>query len=185
MKIPHPGHRLGRRSKPARPASGTGSGSRSSIELRRNAQSIYQDLVEAFGFTHRYNSVKRFVRSLKVREPDRLDVLESVRIPAIVNSKSSDGEQCVEPATGGRVSTSGVVGGDVIPRKFGVERRIGRERHHSVLCRSFLHLVPRPDIGAAGSLMPRTKRLAYQERLGARAPQSTARIASDRTDRHC
>ena len=28
--------------------------------------SIYQDLVELFGFTHRYNSVKRFVNALKV-----------------------------------------------------------------------------------------------------------------------
>jgi hypothetical protein len=49
------------------------------LEFGRNAQSIYQDLVEEFGFTHRYNSVKRFVRSLKVREPDRFDVLESER----------------------------------------------------------------------------------------------------------
>src|SRR5205814_1111565 len=40
------------------------------VELGRNAQSIYQDLVEGRGFTHRYNSVKRFVRTLKVREPD-------------------------------------------------------------------------------------------------------------------
>ena len=46
--------------------------------LGRNAQSIYQDLVEVFGFTHRYNSVKRFVRTLKAREPERFDVLESL-----------------------------------------------------------------------------------------------------------
>src|SRR5579862_9620038 len=32
--------------------------------LGRNAQAIYQDLVERFGFAHRYNSVKRFVRTL-------------------------------------------------------------------------------------------------------------------------
>ena len=42
-------------------------------QLGRNAQSIYQDLVEQHGFTHRYNSVKRFVRTLKVREPERFD----------------------------------------------------------------------------------------------------------------
>lgn len=48
------------------------------VQLGRNAQSIYQDLVERFGFTHRYNSVKRFVRGLKVREPQRFDVLESL-----------------------------------------------------------------------------------------------------------
>lgn len=48
------------------------------VQLGRNAISIYQDLVERFGFTHRYNSVKRFVRTLKVREPERFDVLESL-----------------------------------------------------------------------------------------------------------
>ena len=47
------------------------------VQLGRNAQSIYQDLVEGLGFTHRYNSVKRFVRTLKAREPERFDVLES------------------------------------------------------------------------------------------------------------
>ncbi len=67
----------------------------------------------------------------------------------------------------------------------GALQALWRKTGFSALCRSFLHLVPRPDIGAAGSLMPRTKRLAYQERLGARAPQSTARIASDRTALHC
>jgi len=49
----------------------------SQVVLGRNAMSIYQDLVEGFGFTHRYNSVKRFVNALKAREPDRFDVLES------------------------------------------------------------------------------------------------------------
>jgi transposase len=48
------------------------------LALGRNAQSIYQDLVEHHGFTHRYNSVKRFVRGLKAREPERFDVLESL-----------------------------------------------------------------------------------------------------------
>jgi transposase len=33
--------------------------------------------VERRGFTHRYNSVKRFVRTLRARDPDRFDVLES------------------------------------------------------------------------------------------------------------
>jgi transposase len=46
------------------------------VQLGRNAQSIYQDLVEQHGFAHRYNSVKRFVRTLKAREPERFDVLE-------------------------------------------------------------------------------------------------------------
>ena len=46
------------------------------MQLGRNAQSIYQDLVERHGFEHRYNSVKRFVRTLRAREPQRFDVLE-------------------------------------------------------------------------------------------------------------
>ena len=35
------------------------------------------DLVEQHGFASRYNSVKRFVRTLKRRDPERFDVLES------------------------------------------------------------------------------------------------------------
>jgi transposase len=46
------------------------------VALGRNAQSIFQDLVETHGFAQKYNSVKRFVRALKAREPDRFDVLE-------------------------------------------------------------------------------------------------------------
>jgi hypothetical protein len=46
------------------------------VQLGRNAQSIYQDLVEQHGFLQRYNSVKRFVARLKAREPERFDVLE-------------------------------------------------------------------------------------------------------------
>ncbi len=48
----------------------------SQVGLGRNAQAIYQDLVEQFAFTHKYNSVKRFCRALKAREPARFDVLE-------------------------------------------------------------------------------------------------------------
>jgi transposase len=46
------------------------------VGLGRNAVSIYQDLVEAHGFTHAYNSVKRFVATLRARAPERFDVLE-------------------------------------------------------------------------------------------------------------
>lgn len=46
------------------------------VRLGRNAVSIYQDLVEAHGFTHAYNSVKRFVATLRARAPERFDVLE-------------------------------------------------------------------------------------------------------------
>ncbi|MGH8749781.1 MAG: IS21 family transposase [Burkholderiales bacterium] len=47
------------------------------VALGRNAVAIYQELVEQHDFTHRYNSVKRFVRGLKRRDPERFDVLES------------------------------------------------------------------------------------------------------------
>jgi transposase len=48
----------------------------SQVRLGRNAMSIYQDLVERFGFTNRYNSVKRFVRRLKQKDPKQYDRLE-------------------------------------------------------------------------------------------------------------
>ena len=44
--------------------------------LGRNAMSVFQDLVDRHGFAHRYNSVKRFVATLKARAPERFDVLE-------------------------------------------------------------------------------------------------------------
>ncbi len=47
------------------------------VALGRNAQAIYQDLVEQHGFTNAYNSVKRFVHRLRVRDPARFDVLDS------------------------------------------------------------------------------------------------------------
>ena len=43
--------------------------------LRRNAVSIYQDLVDAHGFTAAYNSVKRFVRALRKKTPEQFDRL--------------------------------------------------------------------------------------------------------------
>lgn len=46
------------------------------VGLGRNAVAIYQDLVDQHAFAHRYNSVKRFVRGLKRREPERFDVLD-------------------------------------------------------------------------------------------------------------
>jgi transposase len=46
------------------------------VRLGRNAMAIYQDLVERFGFTHKYNSVKRFVRGLKKKDPRQYDRLE-------------------------------------------------------------------------------------------------------------
>ena len=48
------------------------------VRLGRPAMAIYQDLVEQYAFTNGYNSVKRFVRKLKDKDPkqyDRLDFL--------------------------------------------------------------------------------------------------------------
>src|ERR1700736_1997975 len=50
----------------------------SQVALGRNAMSIYQDLVERFGFPTRYNPVKPFVAALKAREPERFDVLDAL-----------------------------------------------------------------------------------------------------------
>ena len=46
------------------------------VRLKRNAQAIYQDLVDQFGFSARYNSVKRFVRGLRRVDPEQFDRLE-------------------------------------------------------------------------------------------------------------
>ena len=45
------------------------------LRLGRNATAIYQDLVDTHGFAGRYNSVKRFVARLRVREPEQFDRL--------------------------------------------------------------------------------------------------------------
>lgn len=46
------------------------------VNKGRNATAIYQDLVEQSGFTHRYNSVKRYVKGLKKKDPEQYDRLE-------------------------------------------------------------------------------------------------------------
>ncbi len=46
------------------------------VRLKRNAQAIYQELVDRFGFGARYNSVKRFVRGLRRCDPEQFDRLE-------------------------------------------------------------------------------------------------------------
>ena len=45
------------------------------LRLRRNYTAIYQDLVDQFGFTGAYNSVKRFAGRLVQREPEQFDRL--------------------------------------------------------------------------------------------------------------
>jgi transposase len=45
------------------------------LRLKRNATAIYQDLVDRFAFPHAYNSVKRFVRGVRVEAPEVFDRL--------------------------------------------------------------------------------------------------------------
>ncbi len=46
------------------------------VGLGRNATAIYQELVDSHGFRSRYNSVKRFCRSVRKSEPEQFDRLE-------------------------------------------------------------------------------------------------------------
>ncbi|MGY4183074.1 hypothetical protein ACVIHH_008365 [Bradyrhizobium sp. USDA 4518] len=46
------------------------------VRLKRNAQAIYQDLVDQFGFPSSYQSVKQFVRRLRHTDPEQFDRLE-------------------------------------------------------------------------------------------------------------
>ena len=46
------------------------------LRLRRNAMSIYQDLVDQYGFAARYSSVMRYARKLRCHEPEQFDRLE-------------------------------------------------------------------------------------------------------------
>ncbi len=49
------------------------------VSLGRNATAIYQELVDGHGFQSRYNSVKRFCRSVRKSEPEQFDRLEFLR----------------------------------------------------------------------------------------------------------
>jgi transposase len=59
------------------------------VRLGRNAVAIYQDLVERFGFTNKYNSVKRFVRGLKREDPKQFDRLEFLPGEVVMTLKYS------------------------------------------------------------------------------------------------
>ena len=49
------------------------------LQLRRNFTAVYQDLVDQYGFTASYNSVKRFAGSLLEHELAQFDRLEFAR----------------------------------------------------------------------------------------------------------
>ena len=46
---------------------------RGAAALQAQCHAVHQDLVDQFGFAGHYNSVKRFVARLKMREPEQLD----------------------------------------------------------------------------------------------------------------
>lgn len=73
----------GKTSHPCRPALPTASSCEAhrewiegEVRRGRNAMAIYQELVDTKGFQNKYTSVMRFVRTLKVKEPEIFDVLE-------------------------------------------------------------------------------------------------------------
>lgn len=69
------------------------------VRLQRNAQAIYQDLVDQFGFTASYDSVKRFVRALRHVDPEQFD-----RLAFTVGEESQvdygEGAPTLDPKTG-------------------------------------------------------------------------------------
>ena len=100
----------------------------SQVALGRNAMSIYQDLVERHGFTHRYNSVKRFVARSKAREPERFDVLDA--LPG-EEAQVDFGEGALTRLPNGKVSATVFVRDDaqVLRQELsqgGVESRSGK-----------------------------------------------------------
>ena len=86
VKIPHPGHRHLSAASAAEdepiPAHARSACEQhrpwieEQVRLGRNAVAIYQDLVERFAFEHKYNSVKRFCRALRRKNPIQYDRLE-------------------------------------------------------------------------------------------------------------
>lgn len=95
------------------------------VLLRRNAMSIYQDLVDRFGFAAAYNSVKHFVATLKVTEPAQFDRLEF-----------GPGEEAQVDYGEGAMTHDLTTGRDRRPRLFVMTLRYSR--------RSFRRVVKRP-----------------------------------------
>lgn len=92
--------------KPAKVPTGSASACepyREIIEVAVNqglsAQRIWQDLQEDYGFRHGYDSVKRFVRTVKRRRPEVADVMEHPP-GAEAQVDFSQGPPTLDPATG-------------------------------------------------------------------------------------
>ena len=93
--------------------------------LRRNIVSIYQDLVDQFGFTSAYNSVKRFVATLKATEPAQFDRLEF-----------GPGEEAQVDYGEGAMTYDLTTGRDRRPRLFVMTLRYSRRSFRRVVWKS-------------------------------------------------
>ena len=95
------------------------------VRLGRNAMAIYQELVDRFGFTQRYNSVKRFCRALRSREPEQFDRLEFL-----------PGEECQVDYGEGALTRRPNSGRYRRPRLFVMTLRYSRRSYRQVVWKS-------------------------------------------------
>ncbi len=95
------------------------------VRLGRNATAIYQELVDRFGFTPRYNSVKRFCRALRTREPEQFDRLEFL-----------PGEECQVDYGEGALTRHPHSGRYRRPRLFIMTLRYSRRSYRQVVWQS-------------------------------------------------
>jgi transposase len=95
------------------------------VGLGRNAMAIYQELVDRFDFTARYNSVKRFCRALRTREPEQFDRLEFLA-----------GEECQVDYGEGALTRHPTSGRYRRPRLFVMTLRYSRRSYRQVVWKS-------------------------------------------------
>ena len=95
------------------------------VRLGRNATAIYQELVDRFGFTPRYNSVKRFCRALRTREPEQFDRLAFL-----------PGEECQVDYGEGALTRHPTSGRYRKPRLFVMTLRYSRRSYRQVVWQS-------------------------------------------------
>jgi transposase len=95
------------------------------VRLGRNATAIYQELVDRFGFIQRYNSVKRFCRALRSREPEQFDRLEFL-----------PGEECQVDYGEGALTRHPSSGRYRRPRLFVMALRYSRRSYRHVVWKS-------------------------------------------------
>jgi transposase len=95
------------------------------VRLKRNAQAIFQDLVDHYEFRHCYNSVKRFVRSLKREAPEQFDRLQF-----------APGEEAQVDYGEGGLTRHPVTGNYRRPRLFVMTLRYSRRSFRKVVWKS-------------------------------------------------